>query len=48
MADYKVDYVGISLHLDGLAVVATSGDASKFAAAVAAARQGGSLPLVLI
>jgi acetyl-CoA decarbonylase/synthase complex subunit gamma len=48
VADYKVDYVGISLHLDGLAVEATSGDASKFAAAVAAARQAGSLPLVLI
>jgi acetyl-CoA decarbonylase/synthase complex subunit gamma len=48
VADYKVDYVGISLHLDGLAVEASSADASKFAAVVAAARQAGSLPLVLM
>ena len=39
VADYKVDYVGISLHLDGIAVEDRSADASKFAAAVAAARQ---------
>ena len=29
VADYKVDYVGIGLHLDGLAVEATSGDAAQ-------------------
>ncbi len=36
---YKVDYVGMALRLDGLAVDAVSGDAGKFAAAVAAARR---------
>ena len=36
VADYKVDYVGMALQLDGLAVEAVSGDAGKFAAAVAA------------
>ena len=35
---YKVDYVGMALRLDGLAVDAVSGDAGKFAAAVAAVR----------
>jgi acetyl-CoA decarbonylase/synthase, CODH/ACS complex subunit gamma len=47
VADYKVDYVGISLHLDGLAVEAT-GDAARFGAAVAAACQAATLPLVLM
>jgi acetyl-CoA decarbonylase/synthase, CODH/ACS complex subunit gamma len=47
VADYKVDYVGMSLVLDGLAVDNESGDAGKFAAAVAAAR-GANLPLVLV
>ncbi len=48
VADYKVDYVGMSLRLDGLAVEAASGDAGKFAAAVAAARAPATLPLVLV
>ncbi len=48
VADYKVDYVGISLHLDGVAVEATSGDAAQFVAAVAAVRQAGNMPLVLM
>ena len=48
VADYKVDYVGMSLHLDGLAVEAVSGDAGKFAAAVGAARGACKLPLVLV
>jgi len=47
-ADYKVDYVGMALTLDGLAVDAVSGDAGKFAAAVAAVRGACSLPLVLL
>ncbi len=46
--DYKVDYVGMALRLDGLAVDAASGDAGKFAAAVAAAREACSLPLILL
>ena len=40
VADYKVDYVGMTLHLDGLAVEAVSGDAGKFAAAVARVARG--------
>lgn len=45
---YKVDYVGMALRLDGLAVDAVSGDAGKFAAAVAAAREACNLPLILV
>ncbi len=48
VADYKVDYVGMALKLDGLAVEAVSGDAGKFAAAVATVRGVGNLPLVLV
>ena len=48
VADYKVDYVGMALRLDGLAVDAASGDAGKFAAAVAAVRDACTLPLVLV
>jgi acetyl-CoA decarbonylase/synthase complex subunit gamma len=48
VADYTVDYVGMALHLDGLAVEATSGDAGKFAAAVAAARDACHLPFALV
>jgi acetyl-CoA decarbonylase/synthase complex subunit gamma len=47
VAAYEVDYVGIKLRMDGLAVEAASGDAGKYAEAVkvaAAAR----LPLALI
>lgn len=48
VAEYKVDYVGMALRLDGLAVDAVSGDASKFADAVAAVRAACALPLVLV
>lgn len=48
VAGYKVDYVGIGLTLDGLAVEAASGDAAKFAAAVAAAAGAAKQPLVLV
>ncbi|PKO22683.1 MAG: acetyl-CoA decarbonylase/synthase complex subunit gamma [Chloroflexi bacterium HGW-Chloroflexi-1] len=48
VADYKVDYVGMALTLDGLAVDAVSGDADKFAAAVAAVRGVCTMPLVLL
>jgi acetyl-CoA decarbonylase/synthase complex subunit gamma len=47
VADYKVDYVGMALHLDGLAIEATSGDSTTFGKAVAAARAC-NLPLVLV
>jgi acetyl-CoA decarbonylase/synthase complex subunit gamma len=48
VADYKVVYVGKDLVVDGLAVDAASGDAGKFAAAVAAVRGACTLPLVLV
>lgn len=48
VADYKVDYVGTALRLDGLAVEAVAGDADKFAATVAAVRAAAALPLVLV
>ena len=48
VANYKVDYVGMALTLDGLAVDAVSGDGDKFAAAVSAVRGACNLPLVLL
>lgn len=42
---YKVDYVGMSLTMGGVTVQAEGGD---FAAAVAAAREGTHLPLILL
>jgi acetyl-CoA decarbonylase/synthase complex subunit gamma len=48
VADYKVDYVGMGLHPDGLAVEAVAGSAAAFADAVAAVRGACTLPLVLV
>jgi acetyl-CoA decarbonylase/synthase complex subunit gamma len=48
VADYSVDYVGMSLKLDGVAVEATSDNPAQFAAAVAAVRNATSLPMVLV
>lgn len=45
VAEYSVDYVGITLKWDGIAVQANGGN---FAAAVAAARDVSHLPLILI
>jgi acetyl-CoA decarbonylase/synthase complex subunit gamma len=45
---YHVNYVGISLTLDGFAVQSVSGDAAKFAAAVKAVRAATQRPLVLV
>jgi acetyl-CoA decarbonylase/synthase complex subunit gamma len=45
VADYSVDYVGMDLSLDGLAVEAAGGD---FAATVAAVAEAASLPLILL
>ncbi len=45
---FVVDYVGIKLSLDGLAIENASGDASKFAAAVEAVRGATPMPLILI
>ncbi len=45
---YAVNYVGISLTLDGFAVESVSGDASRFAAAVSAVRSVTQRPLILI
>lgn len=48
VADYKVEYVGLSLVLDGLALENVSGDRDKFLAALDAVRAATTLPLVLI
>ena len=47
VAAYEVDYVGIKLKMDGLAVEAASGDAGKFADAVKVAAAA-KMPLILI
>jgi acetyl-CoA decarbonylase/synthase complex subunit gamma len=47
VAAYEVDYVGIKLKMDGLAVEAVSGNAGKFADAVKVAAAA-KLPLILI
>ena len=46
-AAYSVDYVGMSLTIDGLAVEAT-GDGDAFAAAIGAVLEMAKLPLILI
>ncbi len=46
-ADYSVEYVGMALKLDGLAIQAT-GDGARFAAAVQAVLETVKLPLILI
>ncbi len=45
--DYAVDYVGLSLTLDGIAVEAASGDPATYAAAVKRA-MGAGRPLILL
>jgi acetyl-CoA decarbonylase/synthase complex subunit gamma len=45
---FSVDYVGIKLHLDGIAIENASGDANKFASAVEAVRGASNFPLILI
>ncbi len=47
VADYSVEYVGLELRFDGLAVENVSGEASAFASAVERVRETG-LPLILI
>jgi acetyl-CoA decarbonylase/synthase complex subunit gamma len=47
-AAYAVDYVGMELKVDGVAVEGASGDGGTFAAAVAAVRSAADLPLVLV
>lgn len=47
-AAYKVEYVGMDLVLDGIAVEAASGDAGKFAACVAEIAKGAKKPLILV
>ncbi len=47
VADYVVEYVGLDLRFDGLAVENASGEASAFASAVEAVK-GVGLPLILI
>lgn len=45
---YSVGYVGIDLTIDGFAIEAASGSAAAFAAAVKAARETSSRPMILI
>ncbi len=45
---FHVDYVGIKLQLNGVAIENASGDAGKFAAAVEAVRGASDFPLILI
>ncbi|HKZ55792.1 MAG TPA: acetyl-CoA decarbonylase/synthase complex subunit gamma [Anaerolineales bacterium] len=47
-AEFKVDYVGINLALDGFAIEASSGDPATFAATVSAVRAVSQKPLILI
>ena len=46
--NYNVDYVGIDLHLDGVAVEAVSGDAATFAQCVKTVVGASKRPLILI
>lgn len=46
--DYSVTYVGMDLHLDGVAVEAASGNPETFAAAVKAVREVTDRPLILM
>ena len=46
--EYKVNYVGIDLAIDGFAVASVSGDADAFASAISAVRQVSQRPLVLM
>lgn len=48
VGEYQVEYVGIKLHLDGIALENTSGDETKFLAALEAIRAATHLPLILI
>ena len=48
MNAFVVDYVGIKLQLNGIAIENASGDAGKFAAAVETVRGASDFPLILI
>lgn len=47
-AAYQVDYVGITLELDGFAIDSDGADAAAFAAAVSAAQSATKKPLILL
>ncbi|MGA9191332.1 MAG: acetyl-CoA decarbonylase/synthase complex subunit gamma [Anaerolineales bacterium] len=47
-AAYQVDYVGITLELDGFAIDSRGADAATFAAAVSAAQSATEKPLILL
>jgi acetyl-CoA decarbonylase/synthase complex subunit gamma len=46
--NYKVNYVGIDLSLDGFAVASVSGDPAAFSRAVSAVRQASHRPVILM
>jgi len=47
IAEYEVDYVGMDLTIDGIAIKAT-GDGERFATAISAVLDAAQLPLILI
>ncbi len=47
-ASYAVDYVGMELRLDGIAIEASSRDPETFSAAAAAVREVTGLPVILV
>ncbi len=48
IGEYEVEYVGIKLRMDGLALENASGDEAKFLAALDAIRKQTQIPLILI
>lgn len=48
VADYHVDYVGMALRLDGLAIECASGDPTTFGLAVATVHAAVTLPVILV
>lgn len=48
VADYKVDYVGMPLRVDGLAVECASGDPATFGLAVATVNAAVAVPVILL
>lgn len=48
VGDYEVEYVGLKLRMDGIALENASGDETKFVGALEAIRKATQIPLILI
>jgi acetyl-CoA decarbonylase/synthase, CODH/ACS complex subunit gamma len=48
VGDYEVEYVGLKLRMDGIALENASGDEAKFVGALEAIRKATQIPLILI